>query len=93
MSELSAQLVDPRDCRWELSNPAYRVYFWRPIGNAFASREFQISDTDVMSVMEWADLNADDNETYAVFAVVDRGNDLGLVRLAGADPTGPGRSR
>ena len=93
MSELSAQLVDPRDRRRELSNPAYRVYFWRPVGDAFVSHEFQISNTDVMRVIEWADLHANDDETYAVFAVVDRGNDLGLVRLAGGDPTRPDRSR
>jgi hypothetical protein len=87
MSDLTAQLVDPRDCRWEVWSPAYRVYFWLPIGDAFSSREFQISDADVATVLEWADLHANGDETYTVFAVVDRGNDLGLVRLAGDDPT------
>lgn len=92
MSDLIAQLVDPRDCRWEVWSPSYRVYFWLAIGDAFSSREFHISNADVTTVLAWADLHAKDDETYTVFAVVDRGNDLGLVRLAGRDPTRNGRS-
>jgi hypothetical protein len=87
VSDLVAHLVDPRDCRWEVWTPAYRVYFWRLIGDAFSSREFQISNADITMVLEWANLQSNDNETYTVFAVVDRGNGLGLVRLAGDDPT------
>ncbi len=87
VSDLVAQLVDPRDSRWEVWTPAYRVYFWRRIGDAFSSREFQISDADITMVLEWANLQANDDETYTVFAVVYRGNDLGLVHLTGDDPT------
>jgi hypothetical protein len=88
MADLDARPVDPRDHRWEVWDPAFRVYFWRPIGGgAWGSRELQVSANDVTETIEWADLNARDGETYTLFAVVDRGNDAGLVRLAGHDPT------
>jgi len=88
MADLDAHPVDPRDNRWEVWEPGYRIYFWRQIGGgAWGSREFQVSATDVAEAIEWADLNANDGETYTLFAVVDRDNDAGLVRLAGHDPT------
>ena len=88
MVDLDAHPVDPRDHRWEVWDPAFRVYFWRLIGGgAWESREVQVSASDVTEAVEWADLNASDGETYKLFAVVDRGNDAGLVRLAGRDPT------
>jgi hypothetical protein len=72
VSDLSARPVDQRDARWEEWSPRYRVYFWRPFGTGFASREFE---------------NRAEQETFTLFAVVDRGDGPGLVRLAGADPT------
>ena len=92
MSNLIARLVDPRDTGWEVWTPAFRVYFWRLIGDEYSSREFEISNADITMVLDWANLQASDDETYTVFAVVDRGGDLGLVRLAGDDPTRRGRS-
>ena len=32
LPQLDARLVDPRDIRWEVSSPTYRVYFWRRVG-------------------------------------------------------------
>jgi hypothetical protein len=87
VSDLSARPVDPRDARWEEWSPSYRVYFWRRVGDAFASREFEIRAGDVDAVFAWADENRVEQETFTLFAVVDRGDGPGLVRLAGTDPT------
>jgi hypothetical protein len=88
MADLEARPVDPRDTRWEIWNPAYRVYFWPELGSGgWGAREFHVSGGDVNEVAEWANLDANDDETYTLFAVVDRGDDAGLVRLAGHDPT------
>jgi hypothetical protein len=88
MPDLNANPVDPRDIRWEVWDPAYRVYFWRGLGSgACGSREFQVSASSVSEAVEWADLHANDGETYTLFAVVDRGDGAGIVRLVGHDPT------
>ena len=89
VSEVHARPVDPRDTGWEVWNPAYRVYFWRPLGpeRAWSSREFEVSGADAVEVFAWAEQHAIDDETYTVFALVDHGGDRGLVRLAGVDPT------
>ena len=88
MADLDAHPVDPRDARWEIWDPAYRVCFWRQMGGgAWGSREFQVSANDVTEAIEWADLNANEGETYTLFAVVDHGNDRGVVHLAGHAPT------
>jgi hypothetical protein len=88
MPDLNASPVDPRDIRWEVWDPAYRVHFWRRLGSGgWGSREVQVSATGVSEAAEWADLHANDGETYTLFAVVDRGDGLGVVRLAGQDPT------
>jgi hypothetical protein len=85
--------VDPRDTTWEVDEPAYRVYFWRPVPQpigsptGFASEEFEITGSDVEGVIAWADATAGSKRTYALYALVRcREGELGLVRLAGADP-------
>jgi hypothetical protein len=82
-------MIDPRDGRWELWTSDYRVDFWRPYGiGGWASREFEVSGGDVSAVIRWADDHASDNETYAVYAIVKRGEGPGgLVHLLGDDPT------
>lgn len=87
MSELDARPVDPRDQGREIWNPAYRVYFWHRFGSAGASREFEVSGGDIGSVLAWAADHAENNETYTVFTVVHFDEEVGLVRLAGDDPT------
>lgn len=82
--------VDPRDTRWEVSHPAYRVYFWeqyRPHepGSGWVSDEWEIEDVD--EVVDWARDNAR-GRRLAVYARVVNGQsgEPGLVRLLGADP-------
>jgi hypothetical protein len=86
MAEVDARLVDPRDARWEQWNPAYRVSLWTQSGDGWASREFEIGGADVSDVLDWI-REQRDVETFTLYAVVDRGEDRGLVRLAGNDPT------
>jgi hypothetical protein len=81
-------MIDPRDVRWELWTPNYRVDFWRPYANdAWASREFEVSGGDVSAVIRWADDHASDDETYVLSVVVNNGEGSGLVHLLGDDPT------
>jgi hypothetical protein len=85
--DLEAHPVDPRDQRWEVWNPTYRVHFWRPLGDGHSAREFEIAAGDVEEALAWVGEHRDVEETFALFAVVSRDDDLGLVRLAGTDPT------
>ena len=86
MPKLDARLVDPRDSHWELWHPAYRVSLWTRSGHAWVSREFEIDAADVNDVLDWIRQQGD-AETFTLYAVVDQGEDRGLVRLAGSDPT------
>lgn len=79
--------MDPRDQRWDVWQPAYRVYFWRSWQGSYASREFELSGGDVLEVLWWADRNAEDGETFILDAAVSTSEGLGLIRLAGDDPT------
>jgi hypothetical protein len=88
VSQFETRPVDPRDAAWELSHPAYRVLFWRQLGDgAWASREFEVTTTDVRAVLRWADGERVGDEDYQVFAVVLRDSVVGMVRLVGDDPT------
>jgi hypothetical protein len=87
MPHLDAREVDPRDGRWEVWNPKYRVFFWgRFAGGGWSERVLEVSDADITSVLAWADQEIQDSETYQVFAVVRHGGEIGLVRLLGEDP-------
>jgi hypothetical protein len=74
--------VDPRDQTGELEDPRYRVYFWA----GTASDEWEISGADVQEVLARAEANRGDR-TYTLYACVPEKDGLGLVRLAGEDPT------
>jgi hypothetical protein len=87
VTELRARPVDPRDTRWEVWNPAFRVYFWRSLGGGWMSREFEISGGDVVAVLAWAADHAEDDETYTLHCIVEGPDGAGLVRLTGEDPT------
>jgi hypothetical protein len=88
MSKLNSRPVDPRDQRWEVWTPRYRVHFWKSGSTTgWASREFEVWDGDVVEVLDWAEAHADDGESFTVFAVVGEDDRLGLARLAGAEPT------
>ena len=87
VTELRARPVDPRDTRWEVWNPAFRVYFWRRWMGGWMSREFEIRGGDVVGVLAWAAEHAEDGETYTLHCVVEAPDGTGLVRLTGEDPT------
>jgi hypothetical protein len=63
----------------------------------YASDEYEVSGVnDVFEVIAWANRNSGarqgvvypgSDRTYTLYAVVDRGDNLGLVHLAGVDPT------
>lgn len=87
MPDLRVESVDPRDQDWELWEPTYRVYFFRPFDDGWASRELEVSGGDVVSTLAWASEHASEGETCQVFCVVQDARGIGLVRLAGEDPT------
>ena len=75
--------VDRRDQSWEIDSPRYRVYFWDA---AATSYEYEVSQAeDVAEVMAWADAERG-TRTFTLYACVQH-DGLGLVRLAGIDPT------
>src|SRR5690349_13294486 len=55
--------VDPRDTRWEVPHPTYRVSFWQrqqphnPL-SGWAPDEWEIQDADIDEVLTWARGNA-----------------------------------
>lgn len=90
-----AQPVDPRDQRWEVPKPIYRVYFWERqaperAGSGWTSDEWRLEDTDIDEVLEWAQAKAA-SRRFVVYVEVTEGQSdgLGLVRLCGTDPTEP----
>jgi hypothetical protein len=85
--------------RWE-SAPThhYHVVFWRqPLAPEHVAQEEVmwaadendvIGAQDVREVIAWADEEARSRKsTYTLWAVVARGSDVGMVWLAGIDPT------
>lgn len=84
---MEATPVDPRDVRWEVDSPNYRVYFWTG-EKGHVAQEFELTGAkDVHEVLAWANENAPVGSTYTLYALVDRNGEPGLVRLAGIDPT------
>ena len=74
--------VDPRDESWLIPDPRYRVYFFDASGN---SNDYEIAGVDVAEVSLWAEAQRK-GRTFVLYACVPR-NGLGLVRLAGRDPS------
>ncbi|MGC4748744.1 hypothetical protein ACLQ28_24280 [Micromonospora sp. DT201] len=89
---MDIRTVDPRDQTWEIWQPKYRVHFHDKTG---AAEEYEVEGVDVSQVMAWAAERCD-GRTFVVYACVPCGG-LGLLRLAGIDPTerhlGPGSSQ
>jgi hypothetical protein len=78
--------VDPRDQSWQHDDAIFRVYFWRNRHGSYESEEFEVREADVSHVLAWAERERRDR----IFAVYLRHNDasgVGLVLLAGTDPT------
>ena len=78
---MDIRAIDPRDQTWEISRPAYRVYFHDDSG---AANEYEVEGADVAEVMAWAEAQRN-GRTFALYACVPR-DGLGLLRLAGSDP-------
>ncbi len=75
--------VDPRDSTWELDHPRYRVYFWTTAGDA---DEYEVTGAhDVHEVVAWAQAQRG-SRVFTLYACVPQAG-LGLIRLAGHDPT------
>ena len=87
MPNLDARPVDPRDTHWEVWYPGYRVHFWRREGDTYVSRDFDIAPAEVDEVLAWIEEHRLNGETFALFAIVDRADGMGIIRLVGVDPT------
>jgi hypothetical protein len=87
---MQVRKVDPRDTRWEVDQPAYRVYFWRRLGDdpysGWASEEWQVEDADVQEVLSWAGKGRA-RRSYTLYVCCTCETEPGLIRLAGIDPT------
>ena len=79
--------VDPRDVRWEVDRPRYRVYFWTAPADGVgtpSSDEHELSGAHVAEVLAWAAEQAAERAAswHEVFVVVDASVEgRGLVRL------------
>jgi hypothetical protein len=74
--------IDPRDERWGVDTPAYRVYFHDARGT---SDEYELTGADVTEVLAWAETERR-GRTYVAYVCTTGRDGLGLIRLAGADP-------
>jgi hypothetical protein len=96
---MRAEPVDPRDCSWEVDHPAYRVYFWhrpaappgiRPEQMGYHCDEWRLTEAaDVREVLAWAESRRREEQTYVLYTETRDQQGLGLLRLAGVDPTEP----
>ena len=90
---MQTRLVDPRDIRWEIGHPVYRVYFWQQFGSTpdsgWASEEWQAEDADADQVLAWAESNAS-GRTFTLYVCCECEGEPGLIRLIGTDPTARG---
>lgn len=94
---MNIHAIDPRDIAWEESEPIFRVHFWSAFqptddlldrGRSWHSEEFEITSADVDDVLAWAKETSGRRRTFVLYVVAKCGREMGLVRLAGTDPTG-----
>lgn len=93
---MDAAAVDPRDIKWEVASPIYRVYFWSqadlPPGvpgerGGWRSEEWRLAGSlDVHEVLAWAEQRKD-GRTYTLHVEINTEQGAGMVDLAGVDPT------
>jgi hypothetical protein len=86
---MDARPVDPRDARWQVDDPAYRVTFWtaphRP--DAWHAEEWELTGGDVTDALAWIEEHGA-GRRFTIYTAQRAGNgELGIVRLAGIDPT------
>jgi hypothetical protein len=86
---MQVRKVDPRDTRWEVDDPACRVYFWSQSGDhpdsGWASEEWQIEGADVPEVLTWAGTDKA-RGAYTLYVCYTCRTEPGLIRLHGIDP-------
>jgi hypothetical protein len=89
--DVDIELVDPRDIDWEVWEPSYRINLWTPRGTppaAWSCSTYEVTGADVEAVLAWTKSQVQDGMTFTILVVVRNGLDtLGVVRLAGEDPT------
>jgi hypothetical protein len=86
--------VDPRDIRWEVDLPIYRVYFWhRPAAEpgvgqelmGWSSDEWRLTNAaDVHEVLVWANGPAGRGRVFELYVEASHSDGLALLRLAGS---------
>ncbi|NEW42426.1 hypothetical protein GV794_25955 [Nocardia cyriacigeorgica] len=80
---MKVEVVDPRDGRWEVDDPTFRVYLWDT--DARCSYEYEITGAEVETVIEWVGKTITPGWRYTIYVVIDvdeRGG-VGLVRIGG----------
>ena len=84
--------IGPRDVRFEVDEPDYRVYFFEADGR---SDEYHLTGArDLAEVLDWAQANAN-GRAYVVYVFTDfgpGGEQPSLIRLLGQDPNDAPRS-
>lgn len=77
--------MDPRDQTWQHDATRFRVYFR---SHPDRSDEWELDSTDVRDVIAWAEDQRPLRGDYVLYAVVPgHPPELGLVQIAGTDPT------
>ena len=91
---VEVEQVDPGDVGWGHDRPAYRVHFWDRRASAggggteWRSDEWRVADArEVDEVLAWAATHAAGRRVELLVEVTASAG-LGVVRLAGIDPTG-----
>jgi hypothetical protein len=79
--------IDPRDQCWQDDHPIFRLYFWQEVSDsAYAADEYEVRDANVIDVLGWAEQERGDR-TFTLYLRRDEASGIGLVLLAGSDPT------
>lgn len=86
--------VDVTESRWVVGEPSYQVQFWRqlsdpepPLMPLWESEVHRlVGVNDVADALGWAEAHAG-GRRIVIYAEIDRGPNVGLVRVRGVDPT------
>lgn len=83
--------VDERDSTWEDHGPRFRVYLQRPTDDSHATQTFDLTGSDALQAMDWAQRQA--AATGVLWALALVGDDhrglRGLTWLVGMDANDP----
>lgn len=79
------EAVDPRDQTEEELAPVYRANLWR---NDHENETIEFREADVPEVLQWLQSNSPSRYSLWVCVPAKQGG-VGMIRLAGSDPTSP----